>query len=153
MAGGRPSKYDTHVKPRIEDIKEWAKAGCTNNEIAVALGVGKSNFCKYVQENQELQESLYESRTSSISEVKKALYKKCLGFDYEEKKMYKKKDSDGKEYTYTEIMTRHALPDSASIAMYLRNYDPTWQDKDATTNEFKRMELEIKKQMAEAKEW
>lgn len=153
MAGGRPSKYETHVKPKLDKIKEWSKAGCTNKEIATALGVGMSNFCKYMSENEELKETIVNSRISGVPEVKLALYKKAVGFEYEEMKTYMKRDNDGNEYKYTEITKKQSLPNENAIGMYLRNYDPDWQDKDKTTNEFKRMELEIKKQMAESKEW
>ena len=28
--GGRPNKYETHVKPRFDEIAEWVKIGATD---------------------------------------------------------------------------------------------------------------------------
>lgn len=146
---GRPSKYETHVQPRLEEIKEWAKSGSTNKEIASALGIAVSSFCEYLNKYAEFSEAVSNSRLNGVASVKQALYKKAIGFEYEEKKTYKKKDEDGTESTYVEITKRQALPDINAIGMYLRNYDPEWLDSDKTTNDLKRMEFELRKQLAE----
>ena len=150
---GRPNKYDTHVKPRLNEIKDWAGSGSTNKEIAAALGIGVSSFCEYLNKYPEFSEAVSNSRLSGVATVKQALYNKAIGFQYEEKKVYVKKDEDGKEYKYTEITQKQSLPDINAIGMYLRNYDPEWSDRDAITNEFKKMELELRKELAEQNNW
>lgn len=150
---GRPNKYETNVKPRLEEIKTWSKSGSTYKEIASALGIHLSTFCEYMNTYSELKESVEEFRKSGVAEVKNALFKKACGFEYEEKKIYVKKDEDGKEYKYTEITKRQSLPDVNAIAMYLRNYSEDFSDNDKINNKFKEMELELRKEMAEAKAW
>lgn len=147
---GRPGKYETHVLPKIEQIKQLASAGCTNREIAKAIGIGITSFCDYQSQYPEFSVALNEARLKGISEVKKALFKKAIGFEYEEKKTYIKRDDEGKECKYTEITKKYSAPDSSAIQMYLRNYDQTWLDRDQTSYELKRMELDLRKQLVES---
>lgn len=147
---GRPKLYEDMVLPRLEEIKEWARAGATHKEIAAALGVGYSTFALYLREQKELKDMMREAQMSGVPEVKMALLKRALGYTYEEKKVSMRKDEDGVVRQYTEITTRHCAPDTAAIAMYLRNNGDEWKDKDELTYEFKRMELELRKQLVEA---
>lgn len=153
MSGGRPSKYQTHVKPRLDEIKEWARAGATNKEMASALGINVSTFCEYLNQYSEFKDSVNSFRKAGVSEVKNALFRKACGFEYEEKKVYAKKDEDGKTYQYTEITKRQSLPDVNAIAMYLRNYSDNFTDNDKISNKFKEMELQLRKELAEANAW
>lgn len=148
--GGRPGKYETHVKPRLEEVKKMAASGCTNAEIGEALGISKSAFCEYQNKYKEFMDSVTQSRLKGVAEVKKALYNKAVGFEYEEKKTYIKRDSDGNENKYTEITKRQSLPDSNAIQMYLRNYDKNWLDKDQKTYELKEMEIQLRQELAES---
>lgn len=150
---GRPCLYDELIKPRLEDIAEWSKNGCTNKEIAAALGIHQSTFSEYLNKYTELKDAVRKSRLVGVPDVKNALYKRACGFEYEEKKIYIKRDEDGKEYKYTEINKKQALPDVAAIGMYLRNYSDDFSDNDKLTNAFKEMELNIRKELAESKTW
>lgn len=153
-AVGRPSKYETLVQPRLDEIKEWAKSGATNKEMASALGINVSTFCEYLNRYSEFKDSVNEHRQRGVAEVKNALFRKAIGFEYEETKSYIKKDIEsGKEYKYTEIVKKQALPDSCAIAMYLRNYSDNFSDNDKLSNKLKEMELELRKELAEAQAW
>lgn len=147
---GRPGKYETHVKPRLEEIKQMASAGCTNKEISEALGIGISAFCDYQNKYPEFSQAVSNSRLKAIADVKQALFKKAIGFEFEEKKTYIKRDEDGVERKYIEITKKQSLPDSNAIQMYLRNYDKDWRDKDQKTYELKEMEIELRRELAEA---
>ena len=141
--------YDEYIKPRLAEITEWVKAGATVAEAANALGVSESTLYKYKSERQELAEAFRNGRAKVIIEVRRALLKKALGYDYEEKKQYSKKDDNGETVTYTEIVTKHQPPSETAGAMILRNYDPTWRDKDSTTVDLQKQELELKKAIAQ----
>lgn len=146
---GRKCKYDEYVRPFIPKIKEWAASGATEKEICIALGVGLSSFYEYKKAFPELAKALRTGRQPVILNVKAALYKKAVGFTYEEKKGVKK----GSETVGVEVYQRQCLPDPVACAMILRNYDPEWSDKDSKTNDFKKQELDIKKAMAEESNW
>lgn len=153
MSRGRKSLYETLVKPRFDEIIEWVKNGNTYADIAKALGISIQSWCEYLNKYEEFSETVNNAKKSAINEVKQALFKKAIGFEYEEKKTYIKKDDEGKEYKYTEIVKKQSLPDTGAMAMYLRNYDKTWNDKDWQTNEFKRLELELREKMADKDNW
>lgn len=146
---GRKCKYDEYVKPMIPKIREWAASGATEKEICSALGVALSSFYEYKKAFPELAKALRTGRQTVIMNIKAALYKKAVGYSYEEKKGVKK----GSETVGVEVYQRQCLPDPVAAAMLLRNYDPEWRDKDAKTMDAKKEELEIKKAMAEATNW
>ena len=66
---GRPSKYESNVKPRIAEIKESLKAGATDKEIAENLGVNPKVFCKYKNEYSDLNELCKNGRQQAVQEI------------------------------------------------------------------------------------
>lgn len=143
---GRKSKYDEHVKPYLNQIAEWKKSGATDKEISDALGIALSTFSEYKNQYSELSDALRTGKQTVILNVKAALYKKAIGFEYEEKRGVKK----GDKVVSTEIFKRYSPPDTTAAAMLLRNYDDEYRDKDSAQTDFKRQEIEIKKALAEA---
>ena len=146
---GRPNAWTEKIEPRKDDIVEWARAGATNKEVAEALGIGYSTFCDHLSKNKDFSDSLKQAKLSGVPMVKLALYKRALGFEYEEKKTYMKKDENGVTMTYTEITKKQALPDVGAIQTYLRNNTEEFKDKDKTTYDLKEAELELRKLIAE----
>ena len=146
---GRPNLYVEKVEPRLSEIGEWAKSGASNKEIASGLGVGYSNFSSYIGKYPELAKVLEEGRRTGISEVRMALYKRAVGYEYEEKKTYMKKDEEGNTQQYTELTKKYQSPDTSAINMYLRNYDPEWSDKDFWSRQMKEMEMELRQKSLE----
>lgn len=146
---GRKSVYDTKIKPRLKEIKEAVKNGATVDEIANALGVAKSTLHKYKSEKPELMDAFTHGRAKIIIDIRAALLKKALGYQYEEKKQYIRKDENGNDVTYTEITTKHQAPSETAGAMLLRNYDDKWLDKDNVTMKLKKQELELRKAIAD----
>lgn len=51
---GRTTKYDTVIKPKLEEIKKWSQSGATGKQIASNLGIAESTLYKYKDEHQEL---------------------------------------------------------------------------------------------------
>lgn len=147
---GRKSKYETDVLPYIEDIKKAVQTGATLDEIAAALGIAKSTLCKYKNEKKELKDAFTRGRAIIIFDIKAALLKKALGYEYQEKKQYIKTDDDGGTVTHTEITTKHQPPSETAGAMLLRNYDESWLDRDNISTRLRQQELELKKAVAEA---
>ena len=146
----RPSKYAECVKPHIDKIKEWVSAGATDKEIADALGISVSTLCEYKKKYSEFSTAFARGRQNVVLDIKAALLKKALGFEYQEKKQYIKKDEDGEAVTYTEITTRYSPPSETAGAMLLRNYTDDWKDKDSITTRLKQQEQELKKAVAKS---
>lgn len=147
---GRPSKYETEIKPHIEEIRKAVAAGATVEEIAKAFGIAESTLYKYKTEKKELKEAFARGRVNVVFDIKAALLKKALGFEYEEEKVVAKKDKEGNNVVLIETYKRQCLPSETAAAMLLRNYDPNWRDNDNSTAELKRQEADLRKAIAEA---
>lgn len=150
---GRKSAYETHIKPRFSDILNWLKNGATERQIAENLGIGYSTFNRYKSENEEFREFLKNGRKTLIMQLRGALVKKALGFEYTERKKYTKRDPDGQVYQYVEETTKTALPDVAALNLCLKNYDPEEWANDPQSLALKREELELKKKAYEDGNW
>ena len=146
---GRKNKYEEYVKPFLAKIQEWASSGATEKEICSALGIGLSSFYEYKKAHPELSKALRDGRQKVILEIKAALLKKALGFNYEEKRGVKKNG----EIVNLEVTNRYCPPDPMAAAMLLRNYDKTWTDKDKQSASIQKQELELKQAMAKESLW
>ena len=145
---GRKSKYDTEIRPHLDEIRKAVENGATITEIAAALGIAESTLYKYKNEKAELQEAFTHGRANIIINIRGALLKKALGYDYEEKKQYFKEEN-GRMVAYTEITKKHQPPSETAGAMLLRNYDDSWLDKDSITTQLKQQEFELRKAIAD----
>lgn len=152
---GRPSKYETHIKPHLEQIKKWAEQGATERQIAKQLGVAYSSFCLYKNKYPELSDLLKSKDMKPlVEELRSALVKKALGFEYKESKSYwripkgsvKKEDA---ECIYKEEYKKYIPPDTTAIFGALNIYDPEYV-RDKKNHELREKDYELRKAIAEA---
>lgn len=147
---GRPSRYDAEIKPHIEQIKKAVEAGATVEEIAKAFGIAVSTLHKYKSEKKELKDAFARGRAEVVFDIKAALLKKALGFEYEEEKRVGRKDKDGENIILVEKYKKYSAPSETAAAMLLRNYDENWRDNDKASAEIRRQETDLRKAIAEA---
>lgn len=138
----RKSKWETHVQPHLEKIKEWS-AEMTETDIWKRLAISAPTWEKCKREHPELRQALL-GKQKLIGDVRNALLKRALGFEYEETKKSIRKDDQGRDVVYTEITKRYSPPDVGACNSILQNIDPTWY-RDRAAYELKRQELELKK--------
>ena len=154
MAGGRPNKYFINVKPRFEEIKGWIEEGATDKEIAKMLGINKSTLVDYKNKYSEFSELMKNTRILKITELKNALFKKAMGFQYTETETIT--DYDGSVKTKKTIKT--SPPSETAILILLKHWDknadgtPKWAN-DPATLQLKYKEYELKKEQAEDEKW
>lgn len=148
---GRNGKYETHIKPFFDKIEKMLNEGASEKQVAEALGVSYASFNNYKRDYPELNDLCSKPRIELIDNLRSALVKKALGFTYEEKKQYITEE-DGSIKKHTEIITKHALPDTTAIFGALNIYDPDYV-KDKKQHELKQQELELRKMIAETKDW
>ena len=147
---GRPSRYDTEIKPYLTEIRKAVEAGATDKEIADAFGLSLSTVYEYKKKYSEFREAFARGRARVVFDIKAALLKKALGFEYEEEKSIGRKDKDGKNIILIEKYKRYSTPSETAAAMLLRNYDENWRDNDKASAEIKRQEADLRKAIAEA---
>lgn len=145
---GRPNKYETNVKPRLNEIEEMCKA-MTDKEIADALGIHISTWCDYKNKYPELSETVKKGRKSLVKELKDTLIRKAKGFHYTEKKIIKEKGVIIRE----EIYEKASLPDVAALNLLLKNYDADNWSNDPAVLEVRKKELELRERQIENNEW
>lgn len=156
---GRKSKYETHVQPYFKDIDEWLNGGASEEQCAVNLGISYASWNNYKNKYPEFKALCEKPRTNLVKELRSALVKKALGFTYEEKEQYIKQEVDpetkrpiGKPIMHTRIVTKQALPDTTAIFGALNLYDEDYC-KDKKQYELKQQELDLRKMIAENKDW
>ena len=151
---GRRSKYETIIKPKFNKIKELVEDGATDKEIIDYLGIATSTFYEYMNKYSEFSKLMRTSREENIKKLKDTLFKKAMGFQYEEKQVIT--DSNGN--TKESVFTRTALPSETAILILLKHWDkdkdglPKWSN-DPATLQLKTEELKFKKETFEKDNW
>lgn len=160
---GRPSKYETHVKPKLKEVEKWLREGASEKEIYNdRLHIGKDAWISYKKKYPELNELIKKSRQTPVEEIKAAMFKRATGFQYEEKKVITQQikfdDEQLRELpaklVRTETTTKTALPDVAAGLVLLKHWDKEagWTT-DPQSLELKKKELELKERQAEENNW
>lgn len=146
----RPSKYESDVKPRFEEITEWLTIGATDREIADNLGINKATMCEYKKKYAEFNELIKNGRKKPVQAIKAALFRRATGFVYTEKTTTISEKNGYTEQTFE----KYALPDPASAMILLKHWDKEhgWTN-DPQQLELKKQELELKKKHLESEVW
>lgn len=78
------SKYETHVKNRLDDIIAWRHQGLSEEDIANELKLHYSTLYKYKFKYPELANALWESKQKLGNKMKRSMIKEAMGYEYEE---------------------------------------------------------------------
>ena len=149
---GRKSVYDTIIKPRFDDILKWLRNGATEKQVYENLGISQEAFYKYKREKVEFSELLKKGQESLVEQLRGALIKKALGFEYTETKRFTKIEN-GKQVQTIEETKKQSLPDVAAANLLLKNYDKDNWSNDPRNDDLKREELEMKKKIFDKENW
>ena len=147
----RASKYETYVKPHLEDIRKWV-FDLNEKQIAEKLGITQASLENYKKKYPELAEVLIKGRQDLVLDLKDSLRKKARGFYYTETKTTIK-DENGKKTKYIEKHEKYAQPDTGAIHLLLKNLDEEWHNDDAFQMEMKRLQAELDRDRLEAQKW
>jgi DNA-binding transcriptional MerR regulator len=144
---GRKSKYEDYVEPYLDKIAYWRKDGLTEEQIASKLHIAYSTLKEYKNRYSALMAALKTGKEDLIAELEKSLYKRGMGFEYEEVKTYVEKDDTGKEKKKIEKTKKFLAPDTGALIFALKNLrSDKWKDKIETTrDEEKPIEVIIKR--------
>lgn len=123
----RPSKYETHVAPRLEEVKDWVRNGATDEEVIRKLGISERSFYEYKKEFSQFSQSLKESKEVVDSQVESALLKRALGYEYDETT---RERNDKGELVVTKVVHKQVVPDTTAQIFWMKNRRPDkWRDK------------------------
>jgi hypothetical protein len=139
-------KYDTHVRPKLLLIEAWARDGLTDEDIAKNLKISESSFYLYKSEHSEFSDSLKRGKEEVDITVENALYKRALGYTYEEvtRELVQAVGKDGpiieedehgnlrfkQELKVVKVVTKEVVADTTAQIFWLKNRKPKeWRDK------------------------
>ena len=118
----RPSKYHTHVEPKLELIKGWASDGLIDEQIANNLDIAYSTFREYKKMFPALSAALKKGKEEADYQVQNALFKTATGFTYYEEVTNALGD--------TVSIAKYAKPNTTAQIFWLKNRCPDkWRDK------------------------
>lgn len=144
------------VKDKLILVEKWARDGLTELQIAKNLGISKNTMNDYKNRYPDFLNAIKKGKEVCITQVENALYKRALGYEYEEIKTYIKEEGEGdkkNKVSYTEKTVKHQPPDVGACAIILKNKDPEHYTNDRAALELKQKELELRKQIEEARSW
>lgn len=147
---GRKTVYETHIAPRLKDIEKWRKVGATVENMCAAIGVSKTTFHKYLNEQPEFANAYKKGTVEFVMDLRGELARIAFKHTLETKKQYIKQDMEtGNNTKYTEITTKEVDGDIAAINLLLKNLDENWSN-DPQNLALRKQELELRKQIAAA---
>lgn len=134
----RPSKYETHVLPKLAAVQGWAMQGLTNEQIAKNLGIHKATLCDYQNKYSEFAEALKKGKEVADFEVVNSLHENATGYWKTEQVVSQKKtvgyNDQGKRVEVTEpviVEVKRWYPPNVTAQIYwTKNRMPQeWSDR------------------------
>lgn len=105
----------------------WARDGLTDKDMANNIGIGESTFFDWKHKHPEFLEVLKKNKEVADIIVENALYKRAIGYDYEEVKTITSADGVVMQKTITK---KHIPADITAQIFWLKNRRPNiWRDK------------------------
>ena len=118
------SKYETHIQPYLDRIKIWVAKGATQQEVVEKLGVALSTLKLWKGKYPSLMTALQAPQGDIDDQVEAALYRRCMGYDYEEVTRWQTIGRNGELIWLEKRATKHLPPDPSCVQFWLRNRRP-----------------------------
>ena len=123
---GQPTKYKPEYNKKAFKL---SLLGATDKEIAGFFEVDESTINNWKASHPKFFLSIKKGKEDADANVAKRLYKRAMGYDYEEVKTKREppppglQDLLGDETVVTEVTTttKHVVPDIAAINIWLKN--------------------------------
>ncbi len=114
-------------------LEGWARDGLTDEQIMHNMGIqSKSTFYGYKKKYPNISNALKKGKEVADYEVENALFKRALGYTYEEKTYEKVYDKETGLYVerLTKRVTKQVAPDTTAQIYWLNNRKPKqWRNK------------------------
>ncbi len=129
------------AKPKYEEwltddgllrISGWARDGLTYQQIADNMRINVTTLRDWRKAYPSIDSALKESADIADRHVENALYKRALGYTYDEvtQELRLNKDTGEESFIETRRVTKQVLPDVTAQIFWLKNRKPKdWRDK------------------------
>ena len=148
---GRPKEP---IKEKIEKthfdfvkIKKLAECGLIDENFANVFGIEKRTWNNWKKQDQEFNSLLKNGKELSDKNVEQSLYKRAMGYQYQE--VTQEPDKDG-QLRISKRVIKEVSPDVGAIAFWLKNRQPDrWKDRTNNTTELPNEEIEALRKLAQ----
>lgn len=152
---GAKSKYETLVKPYLEDINKKVREGVIEAEIARALGISVATLNNYRNKYPEFAEALSKDKGKDVLEkLRNAGIEAAIGYYRESETTTIVLDKDGNPRK-TKVLSKTWYPPNASLNIYytkIYGKDEGFMS-DPLEYELKKAKQELDEELAKSKNW
>jgi transposase-like protein len=125
MAKSRGKYHDWITEQGLTLIEGWAFDGLTDKQIAEdKIGINETTLHRWKKQFPQVMQALKKGKEYPDRQVENALYKRAVGYEYEEQETWIEIDDNGKEKKKVRKIMKHVPPDVAAIIFYLKNRKP-----------------------------
>lgn len=104
-------------------IESWARKGLTDEQIAKNMGVNKTTLYDWMKKFPDISNSIKKGKAPIDFEVENALFKRAIGYEYEEVETIIE-EIDGKQRKRIKKIKKVALPETSAMIFWLKNRKP-----------------------------
>ncbi len=124
MANG---KYEYWLTPDgLLLLEAWARDGLTDDQIASNVGISRKTLYEWKTKYSDICDALKRGKEVVDIQVENALFKRAMGYEYEETKIIIS-EKDGKR---VETVKKQMPPDTTAQIFWLKNRKPEkWRDR------------------------
>lgn len=135
---GRPSVYDTRIKPNLKLIHTLRANGYTHMQIIKLLDISETSYYKHKAEIDEFTESFKKADATLINQLENSLYDLALGRAQKVVEVNKETiDMNGNIRDIKEKRVETLAPHATSIFFALNNLDGSnWKHRNEHTHNF-----------------
>ena len=128
MAAG---KYQQWNEPDgLLRLEAWARDGLTDEQIAKNIGIRRETVIQWKKLYPNISNAIKRGKEVIDIEVENSLFKRAMGYEYEEIKTVIEQDIEGNKKTKVEKIKKHVLPDVTAQIFWLKNRKPIkWRDR------------------------
>jgi len=144
------------IGEKLAQIANWYRNGAIDKDVAHKLHIGLTTFYKIRNQSLEFRETITENKNIADDQVESSLYKRALGFEYEEITQEVRTNNNGSATPTLIRKTKKIMPgDTTAQIFWLKNRRPEkWRDKQEIkheTNDFMDALLHLGKNTSDEK--
>lgn len=119
------------AKPKVDDwlqdekliiLEGWARDGLTDEQIAENMGISARTLYRWKDKYCQICQALKKGKEAADRQVENALFKRAIGYKYEEVR----EESKGGIVTKRTVTTKHIPGDTTAQIFWLKNRKPDY---------------------------
>ena len=145
VAKKRVEYYAEKVKPKLNLVEGYARAGYSNKQIAANLGIGETTMDRYTKKHPELLEAITYGRQDAEIMVENALFKRAIGYKYKEVWKERVRDVATGEFVFhiTKAIQKEMASDVNAAIYWLEHRAPRRWEKERWRRDMETAKLAI----------